>query len=258
MRTALVAQHIATARGHLAAIRRHAEAAQARRRDITGDWRYQETRRGQRAREADLHVLAEEATAQIAGEVEGVRGALAWVEQQELTAEAPMWQTPSASALAAGERVRAMLDAGVHLRDVLGALRDDNDQPGMEYAHRNIRALVRAQVAATDPGRVDSPEVRSLAANMDRRLAEVRLPHMGLAETEYVQARHAVADLAEAVERDRRFWTATARGTATEADKIAYAMATDPKWVESMSDSGTWAEPAGPVEAANTPQAVEA
>jgi hypothetical protein len=258
MRTRQVQDKIAEARHHLAQVRRAAEGAAERRRDITEDWRYASAgSRGKDAQRDDLLEVTNDATARIATETQHAVDDVAALEQ-EVAGDRDTWATPSPAALAAGERVRAMLAAGVHLKDVLTALRDDNDQPGLEWAHRSIGALVRAQVATTNPAAADSPEARTLVAEMGERLTDARWDAMGPSEQEYHQARRAVADLREAAERDRRYWTLVARGSATTSDTMAYGFATDPKWVEALSDSGTFEQPDGPVEAASEPVAVEA
>lgn len=249
MRTANARQHIANADAALAEMRRIAEQAATQRQAILDDHTYDTGTRGREARDAALREAAADATQRIAQVAARASESLRYVADQELRPARAEWQTPSPAAQAAGERVRTLLASGMRLPDVLGALANDDDQPGLEYAHRSLAALARAGAGP----RANAAVLERYIEGTNERLTDARWDGMMQAERDYHEIRRAVADRTEAVERERIYWTRTARGTRTTDDRFRHGFATDPQW-RAMIDGAA----DGPVESAGTPEPVTA
>lgn len=249
MRMQMIRQRLEEIAHRRKAIRRHAESALARREAILDDPVYA----GPHARphrDRAIQETRDEATARIAAERDGIREAATWIEDYELRGERGFHQSPGPAGQAAAQRVHSMLDAGVHLRDVLQQSADANDQPALEYLQSAIRGLVAEQIAKADPHRVDTAETKALAANMYERLVNTRWEHMGVGEHDYHETRRAVAGHLAGAERDAAFWTKVGRDTVTPTDKLAYGFATQEPWASVTAEgaTGTWDDSAGPVE----------
>jgi len=226
----------------LIAMRRHAERAVSRRQAILDDWTYDGAgERGRAAREQALREVADQVTNEI--NREHVAAAAALEQLQADVRGDTTWLTPSREAEAAGVRVRAMLDGGMRLPDVLMAISDDDDAPALEYAHRHIRGLVRA--AAGERG--SHPETARQAEREYERLTDRRWEQMGPIEQQWHTDRRYIGEASAALPRDREFWIREGRGIARAEHWMRYGMETDPAWQRAI---GGVTDGQGPVEQA--------
>jgi hypothetical protein len=224
------------------------QQATARRQALLDDHTFDTGRRGREARDRELLAVRDDALAKIRTErakAERARDDLS----RYLADNGPHATALSPAGLAAAERLRHALAAGADLRDLIDGAIADGDDAALHAAQVGVREYLASH------GR----KAAALAPALREHIvdARLRLGAISKDEREYHEGVRSLAAEADALEQDTRFYSREAAGLRTTDDLFTHGL-TDPKWAAAVGEPGTWDEPAGPIEQANTPEPVEA